>query len=321
MRIRLYRAFASNNSGSYTLVGSFRTPEAATEAAALLQRICDEHHAWMEATPYAHEGPAPLDAFVVEHGLTPASKPPGREDDWPELGDKPSVVASGHQVLFHVPYTVTMPPLFGELVYRRGGRVAQELDHSHHDLAVEFSYWPSKLPWNDPGKDAALDGFEALLRAELPALTQRREHDKRPPIEPAFHRGDWSSRHVSVVFEDLVEGVRRVRGLADQAAMKLYFRVWESEGSGPDPLAALRASERPWGRYRVILWQVGPDRIAAMKAVREALSCGLAEAKEALADLPREVLIDVDQRFAREAVEKLSNAGCDAEVVAPSPPR
>lgn len=71
----------------------------------------------------------------------------------------------------------------------------------------------------------------------------------------------------------------------------------------------------------MILWQVGSDRIAAMKAVRDALACGLAEAKEALAELPREVLVDVSEPFARDAALRLADAGCDAEVVAPAPAR
>ncbi|MEO7328374.1 MAG: ribosomal protein L7/L12, partial [Minicystis sp.] len=99
-----------------------------------------------------------------------------------------------------------------------------------------------------------------------------------------------------------------------------HLRVWEDQDTAPDPLAALRATMRPWGWFRVILWQAGPDPIAALKGVRDALACGLDEAKEALSDLPREVLVDVEERFAREAVEKLRKAGCDAELALPSKP-
>jgi ribosomal protein L7/L12 len=321
VRIRIYRAFASNNSGSYTLVGSFSTPAAAAEAAAQLQAVCDAHHAWSEAQTGTEETGSPLDAFIQSQGLVAAAEPPGRDDDWPQHGPKPSVLASGNQVLFHVPYTVTMPPLFGELIYKRGGRVQAELNHTHHDLAVEFGYWPLDLPWSSPDKGGVLDAFEERLRQELPAHTGRAEFDTRPPVAPAFHHGDWGARSMSAVFVDLVAGVQAVRALAEQARMSLYLRVWECPGEGHDPFAALRAQSRPWGRFRVILWQVGPDRIAAMKAVREALACGLTEAKVALADLPSEVLIDVDERFARAAVEGLRAAGCDAELVAPAPPR
>jgi hypothetical protein len=317
MRIRIYRAFASNNSGSYTLIGSFSSAGDAAEVAALLQQACDEHDAWLEATPYPYDGAAPLDAFMQAQGLTAAPKAPGRSDDWPEHGPKPSVVAAGHQVLFHVPYTVTMPALFGELMYRRGGRVDVELNHTHHDLAVEIDYWPEDMGWNDPGRAAALDAFEGRLRELLPELTGRGQHDNRPAVAPAFHRATFGGRGVAVIFADLVEGVQKVRALADETRTGLRLRVWECE-PGPDPFAALRASARPWGQFRVILWQLGPDRIAAMKAVRDALACGLEEAKQALSELPAEVLVDVDETFAQKAAAKLLNAGCDAEVVVPA---
>lgn len=320
MRIRIYRAFASNNSGSYTLLGSFSTPAAAEHVAAELQALCDAHDDWIEATPYPYEGQAPLDTFVQANGLS-AAEPPGRSDEWPEHGPKPAVVAAGHQVLFHVPYTVTMPPLFGEVLYKRGGRVELELNHAHHDLAVDLGYYPSDTELPAPAKAAALDAFETLLRAELPALSARPENDSRPAIAPVFHRGTWGLRQLSLVLPDLVAGVRHVRALADAAAMNLHVRVWECPGDSEDPFAALRAQPRPWGRFRVILWQVGSDRIAAMKAVRDALACGLSEAKEALAELPREVLVDVSEQVARDAALRLTEAGCDAEVVAPAPPR
>ena len=36
---------------------------------------------------------------------------------------QPSAVAVGRQVMVHAPYTVTLPPVFGELFYAMGGRV------------------------------------------------------------------------------------------------------------------------------------------------------------------------------------------------------
>jgi hypothetical protein len=48
MRIRVFRAFASNNSGSYTLVGHFETIDGAREAEEALARLCADHSAWLE---------------------------------------------------------------------------------------------------------------------------------------------------------------------------------------------------------------------------------------------------------------------------------
>ena len=48
MRIRVFRAFASNNSGSYTLVGHLETIDGAREAEEALARLCADHSAWLE---------------------------------------------------------------------------------------------------------------------------------------------------------------------------------------------------------------------------------------------------------------------------------
>lgn len=311
MRIRLFTAFASNNSGSYTIVGSFRDAATAAEVARLVQEACDAHHAWHGEHNYEADGESPLEAFAQREGLH-ADKP-GREDDWPAYGPAPTAVASDRQVIVHVPYTVTMPPVFGALFYAKGGRVETEIDHAHEDLAVEAGYWAKDLGWNDPRVPELLSTFEQRVEAELPALAARGEHDDRPAVAPV-----WGAGHFSVVFRDLVEGVQTLRRLAGEIGVHLTLRVYECPHGAGDPFAMLRERRIPWGRFRVILWQLGPDRIAAMKAVRDAVGCGLAEAKAALEDLPREVLVDVGEKHAKAAAAALAQAGCDAEVVLPA---
>jgi ribosomal protein L7/L12 len=317
MRIRLFTAFASNNSGSYTIVGSFRDAATAAEVARVVQEACDTHHAWHEEHQYQAEGESPLDALAKREGLR-ADKP-GREDDWPAAyGSPPTAIASDRQVIVHVPYTVTMPPIFGALFYARGGRVEAELDHTHDDLAVEVGYRARDLPWNDPREAEVLTAFEERVGAELAALTARGEHDNRPAVAPAWHRGFWGARSLSAVFRDLVEGVQALRRVADEVGVLLTLRVYECPHGARDPFAMLRERPIPWGQFRVILWKIGEDRIAAMKAVRDALGCGLADAKAALQDLPREILVDVGEEHAKEAAAAFVRAGCDAEVVLPA---
>lgn len=125
------------------------------------------------------------------------------------------------------------------------------------------------------------------------------------------------SRYLSAVFTDLVAGVEAVRRVAAQHDVMLRVRVMECAHGVVDPLAHLRASTRPWGQTRVILWSVGSDRIRAMKALREAIGTELADAKTAIEDLPKEVLVEVDQVYAERAVALLRDAGCDAEAVIP----
>jgi hypothetical protein len=315
MRIYLFQAFASNNSGSYTIVGTFQDAATAEEVARLVAEVSAAHDAWHDAHGWDVDGSSPLDELVKREGLR-ADKP-GRGDEWPEYGEAPKVVVTGQQVLVHAAYTATLTSVFGELFYAKGGRVQVEIDHAHGDIAVEFTYWIPSDRYDDPENQPKLDAFEARLAEELPAWTARDEYDKRRPIEPAWYRGHWRARYLAVVFRDLVEGVQGVRRIAEEMGVALHLKVWECPGDVPDPFAMLRASLIPVGRARIILWQVG-DRIAAMKALRASLGCGLDEAKEALADLPRELLIDVDVAYAKKAVEELVRSGCDAEVVLPA---
>lgn len=315
MRIRLYQAFASNNSGSYTLVGRFRDAATAAEVARILADVSAEHHAWLETRGNRNDAEleSPLDRFVARERLRESKA--GRGDDWPITDmSKVEVVATGHQVLVHVHYTASMPAAFGELMYARGGRVELELDHSHSPIACDFTY---HVRHRDDAPSLA--AFEAALAEQLPALCARKPRDPRPAVAPAFHRGGFDERNVSVVFGDMVEGVRAVRALADEHGIQLWLRVYELQASGAeDPFALLRNKERPRGAWRVVLWSAGTDRIAAMRAVRALLGCGLTEARAALDQLPAEVTVGVNEETARKDAEVLRAAGCEAEAILPT---
>jgi len=315
MRIRCFTAFASNNSGAYTLVGRFADAATAEEVARLLQQASDDHNAWHEQNTWEENGPAPLDAFVKAQGLRDARH--GRGDAWPAHGEKPTVLAVGPRVMVHAPYTVTLPTVFGEAIYAKGGRVEVELDHTHEPLAVEFSWYPVGIRYGDPRIEPAHEAFEARVRPALDALIARPEYDKRPVVKPAWHRGFWGQRHLSVVFGDLVEGVRALRALADDCGMTLTLRLTETPNGVEDPFALLRVATTPAGVHRVILWSLGSSRVAAMRALRSVMHCGLKEAQAMLEDLPRECLLEVNERYAEEAATALRAVGCDAEVVAP----
>jgi len=239
MHIYLYQAFASNNSGSYTLVGTFKDEVTAEEVARLLAEVSTAHSAWLERTRGVDDGPSPLDELVKREGLR--GNKPGRDDDWPWYDDAPQVVAAGRQVLFYSSYTVTIPAVIGDLFYARGGRVQMELDHAHAEIAVDFDFWLPHEQYKDKDERREnLDAFEAQLEKELPAWTTRSEGDTRPQIEPAWYHGDFGIRHISVIFRDLVEGVQGVRTLAREMEVELSFKVWECPRGVPDPFALLR---------------------------------------------------------------------------------
>jgi hypothetical protein len=240
MRIRVFRAFASNNSGSYTLVGHFETIEDAREAEEALARVCAEHSAWLETTQGADGGDPPLNRFARDQGLhlTPYSL----EGDWPD-GAPPGVARVGLQVLVHVPYTVTMPPVFGAFVYARGGRVEVELDHAHHALVVLFEFG-CQVPWNEadgPERIRRMQPFRHALEAALPDLIAS-ESPARPPISPAWVPDPtWGTMSLGVVFPDLalVAGVSAVRNVAEAHDVSVLLRLQEALGES-DPLAAMR---------------------------------------------------------------------------------
>jgi hypothetical protein len=241
MRIRVFRAFASNNSGSYTLVGHFESVEDARAAEDALARVCAEHSEWQETPHGPDEGDSPLDRFAKEHGLRPT---PAGGDDWPEYGPPPAVTRVDLQVLLHVPYTVTMPPLFGEFVYARGGRVALELDHAHHPVVVLFQFW-FDVPWKEADAEERarrMQPFRTALEEALPELITPKEPRTRPRIAPAWQaEPTWGSLSVGVVFPDLVAGVSAVRRLAEgHDKLRVTVRLQEALDDEGDPLAAMR---------------------------------------------------------------------------------
>jgi len=318
MRIRLYAAYASNNSGSYTLVGNFADAITAAQVADLVERVCAEHAAWNDAAEEAGGAESPMARLVRDEGLR-ATAPPHGDDDWPQHGPRPRAVATGHQILIHAPYTASLTRAFGELIYARGGRVDTEIDHAHAPVAVELSYWPHL---GDPDGKDKLAAFEAELLAALPDLCAPGPHDDRRPVAPVVYGGLWGERHCGFVLRELVAGMEAVRTIADLGEITLSLRVHECPYGFADPFAHLRAGPGGQaGRWQVILWSVGANRVAAMKAVRAARQCGLVEARDAVDQLPLEVVAQASEEYARACAEALRAAGCDAEAVLPAADR
>ena len=139
-QVRIYSAFASNNSGSYTLLGMFETSERAAEVAALLTRLATDMEAAGEANP--------LRELLATYGIA-APENVGKTDDWPaEWDTPPEAVHIDRQVWWFAAYTVTMPAEIGHWFFATGGRVQVELDHAHHPLLAHLSLWPD-LPWKE----------------------------------------------------------------------------------------------------------------------------------------------------------------------------
>jgi len=238
VKLRIWRSFSSNNSGSYTLVGRFASAGEAADAAAVLNALFTE----VENCP-EDSANDPVQLFAARHDLPGPVEP--SDEDWPEWDERPvRAEPLGCQLLVHHPYTLGLFPQIGEFIYRTGGRVEVELFHVHgYDLGL-FTF---TLPEGDPRADQ----LEASLRRageehaedlhqEPAGLVTRQLLDGRETIR-------WAA-----AWADLPAGVRAARAYAEQAGADIKLRAWEGAGrwrpcedgsfvhDHGDPFAALR---------------------------------------------------------------------------------
>ncbi len=310
MRIRLWNSFASNNSGSYTIVGFFAEAERAQAIAELLRPVLAEHSAWRKQAGAA--GEAPLHRFMRKQGLRLDDDQVGLTDDWPQWGPPPEVVAINQQVLVHCDYTVTMPRFLGELFYARDGRVEVEVNHGHHATVVIFELY---VPWGGPREAVPAQLARALERLLEGPIAEFADHR----VPPAWASSGFGPMlQLGVVFQNLVEGVRAVQESLAAAPVRTRIRVFEAPRESGDPLEFLRGERRAVpGECTVILWKPGPDRASTLKAIRAVTGTSLRSALAAVDSLPAELLVGVNRHDAEQAVEQLSNVGADAELLTP----
>lgn len=243
MRLRAWNAFASNNSGSYTIVGRFPDEGTARAVAEELAALVAEHAAWFDAQGYgAWEAPeaSPLERFAQTQGLG-TGKGIGRGDDWPGHGPPPEVLADGTQVVLHVDSTITMPPLFGALMYHRGGRVEVELDHTHDPLVWVHEVW---WPWQGRDEAVVKAGRKKLLDALFAegGLVETQGMIDWPPSWTdhggSFGHGDLS---LAAVWNDPMVAIPQLRALVQSVGASARVRVMESINPR-DPAGLFRSS-------------------------------------------------------------------------------
>ncbi|WP_375769516.1 hypothetical protein NR798_01130 [Archangium gephyra] len=257
MKIHIWNAFASNNSGSYTIVGRFEKEEQAARVAAELKEVLDAHGVWWETAYSAlkeHERPSPLDVFIQKHGLT-GGENIGSYDDWSSSSGKPApdVWALGHQVLIHHDYTITLPRTLGEFIYARGGRVETELDHAHHPVVSVFELWKNQHGQEET--DRLLAALVEELNAEDGPLATGINWDV-PPAWKAGHGFGEPLLRVGAAFEELVSSYGAVERIARAHDLYVAVKVFEAWPDA-DPLAFLRPCQPPLKRERFDVWLLG----------------------------------------------------------------
>lgn len=82
--------------------------------------------------------------------------------------------------------------------------------------------------------------------------------------------------------------------------------------AGGGAAAAAPAEEKT--EFDVILTEAGPNKVAAIKVVREITGLGLAEAKAAVEAAPKAIKEGVSKAEAEAVAKKITDAGAKAEI-------
>jgi ribosomal protein L7/L12 len=310
MRIRIWNAFASNNSGSYVIVGSFPSEERAAEVAAELREVAQSHSAWLAVYDPAPVPPSPLAQYAARHGVVHDDAELG--EDWPQhsASDHPDVWAIGHQVFVHSDYTITMPRALGHVMYARGGRVDTEVNHAHHPLVAVFDIY---FPWEDRSEidvPARVQDIVDTLCADDGALTTQRVIGYPPAWrgavadQPAgFGEGDLV---VGAVFDDLCAGFTGVAAAVAAVGASLRVRVSEAHGEG-DPLAFLRPCVPPTchALVDVVLEDLGLAPTNVTKVIAQAHGIDYAQAHALVQRTPVAIVRGVSRARAEALADQL----------------
>lgn len=230
MRIRIWNAYASNNSGSYVIVGSFGKDVDVAAIATELQEVCRAHGRWMDE-PGQNEA-SPLHEYARAKGVAvePFGESEVQSDAWPdswdgrsEDPDDPAVWAAGTQLFIHSPYTVSLPRVFGQLIYQLGGAVFSHENHAHDALVTRCSfYWPYKLE----GTQERRRDFLAELCADGGPLARFCSGHHWPAWRsPAGH---IPYVELAAVLDHLPEGSKALHELAEAHAANASFRIMEA---------------------------------------------------------------------------------------------
>ncbi|WNG33267.1 hypothetical protein F0U61_06290 [Archangium violaceum] len=313
MKIHVWNAFASNNSGSYTIVGRFPSEELAAQVAAELSEVLAAHEQWFRSptAPRSGEGsrretPSPLRAFAQVHSLTQG------ESDWADQGEL-RAWSTGHQVFLHDPCTLSLPDSYEEFLRVRGGKVETRIRHAHADIVSLF-----ELRGTLPKKTKA---------ETVRALVEELHADDGPLVtlapfnlQPAWREGSKPGEPVltvGAVFHDrdLATGFTAVEGLARRHGLDVTVRVSEEQDSR-DSLAWLRPSHPPLKRKMFDVWllEAGYSPKEVARRLGELRHGRYVDVPGLLKALPDTVLKRLTLSRAEQAVRFLREGGANAEL-------
>ncbi len=318
MKIHVWNAFASNNSGSYTIVGSFPNCQQAEDAAKELAELMRRHTEWLESqdnqgTMHAKEL-SPLSEFIRLHGLRTS---PDDYGGWPEYGDdnSPMAFAIDSKVIIHHDYTVTLPREFGEYFYAKGGRVEQELNHAHNPIVAVCELW---IPWQQSKQLDIPEKISDFLEALCVPGGSFLKHSSTGKYRPAWRSGDGLSNPqltLGAIFDDLLLGFTSVNQVAKEHGFQTMVKVFEAFDQS-DPLAFLRASTPSIkrGQRTVTLEAKGHAPAEVIKVLEQLLQIDHSEARLIIDSAPVVILFDVFPEEADDAATRMRKAGASVAI-------
>ena len=318
MKVKVWNAFASNNSGSYTIVGSFPSCEIAEEVARELTEVLQSHSDWLSAKanwsrlPEAFEE-SPFSKFIKRHGLHPKENEGGIWTDCDD--DIPQAFAIESKVIVHHDYTITMPREFGEFFYCKGGRVQQEINHAHNPVVAICELW---VPWEERKEEELPGKISALLEILCAPGSTFLELSRGGRYGPAWRRGDefgTAPLTIGAIFDDLCAGFTTVNQIAKEQGFKTSIKVFEAFDES-DPLSFLRPSTPPLERKlkSLTLLEAGYAPTEVVNVLMQLLDVSYSDAREVLDSAPVVIFADALPERSEEAASLLKKAGASVQI-------
>jgi len=185
-------------------------------------------------------------------------------------------------------------------------------------------------------KEAEAAGAPAEKEAEVVETKAEKaaEEKKEPPAEKAEEKPEAKKEEaaaapvppakekvkVSPAIEEIMNSMKKmtVMELADMVkALEAEFGVTAAAPVMAAPAAGgalAEAAAEEQTEFSVILTEVGANKIAVIKAVREVTTLGLKESKDLVESAPKPVREGVNKEEAATVKEKLEAAGAKAEI-------
>ena len=122
---------------------------------------------------------------------------------------------------------------------------------------------------------------------------------------------------MAITKEEIIEAVGNMSVMDLNDLVKAFeekFGVSAAAMAVAGPAGGGAAAAEEQTEFTVNLLEVGGNKVAVIKAVREITALGLKEAKDLVDGAPKPIKEGVDKKSAEEAKKKLEEAGAKAEI-------